>query len=107
MEKVNELCTYPEHIQVFGLPFMLQGWNNTYVLEGLDENKFPIYYLAPYTLYCLFPIIGVRIKRNNGDWVLQRDCDPYPTGISKQKGNNEVDTPFGNWTYGATVTGFE
>ena len=67
---------YPEKIKVSGLPFMLQGWNTTFV-KCIDDGQVS-YRLYGYTLYCFIPIIGVHITETNGKWHFTRECDFWP-----------------------------
>lgn len=94
---------FPNKIRVSGLPFMLQGWNNVYIKTGEMSDDCPVYKLDSYTLYGVFPIIGVSIFRRNGIWVMQRECDGYPNGIHKY-GESPQPDPFGYWSDGAYVT---
>ena len=66
---------YSEQIRLKGLPFMLQGWNTVYYKTNDERDGCPVYRLNPYVLYLFFSIIGIRIFRQNGQWVMQRDCD--------------------------------
>lgn len=86
--------SYPNHIRVSGLPFMLQGWNNIYVKTDRLSEGAPVYELAPYTLYGCIPIIGTRIFKTDGKWRLQRMCDfePVFTNLSEV-----TSTPLGAW----------
>lgn len=73
---------WPKKIVVSGLPFMLQGWNNTYVRNDLlgvvidvstkYSDDVPIYTLESYWLYGIIPIASVQILRVNGEWILRR-----------------------------------
>lgn len=95
--------SFPTQIRVSGLPFMLQGWNNTYRSTSMTTDECPIYRLDSYRLYGLIPIIGVTIFRKNGVWMLQRDGDFCPTDIMKYGAGPQPD-PFGYWSGGAYVT---
>ena len=85
-----------------GLTFLLQGWNNTYIKTSETKDGCPVYHLASYNLYGLIPIIGVKIYRSNGIWVLHRDGDDLPTEIKKYGASPQSD-PFGQWSNGAKV----
>lgn len=94
--------SFPERIKVTNLPFMFQGWNKIYVKIGNDEEGFPIYHLKPYTLYFFIEILGVKLFRKNGIWVIQRDIDSYPTVFQKY-GIEPQSDPFGYWSEGCIV----
>ena len=93
---------FPAQIKVSGLPFMLQGWNAKYYKTSDTSDGCPTYRLEPYNLYKMIAIIGVTIKRINGGWVLQRDCDLFPTSMAKYGANPQGD-PFGEWSNGMKV----
>lgn len=94
---------FPTKIKMSGLPFMLQGWNNTYYITNQTSDGCPVYKLAPYNLYYMIGIIGTRILRIDGIWRIQRDCDSAPTDIYKYGAKPQGD-PFGHWTNGGVVT---
>lgn len=81
---------------------MLQGWNNVYTMTEEVSEGCPVYHLDEYTLYFTIPIIGATLKRVNGIWRLQRDCDSIPLTIQKYGATPQGD-PFGRWTRGASV----
>nr|QYA18382.1 hypothetical protein KOM_12_112 [Clandestinovirus] len=97
----SQASTFPNQIRVKGLPFMLQGWNNVYYKTNEISDGKPVYRLNPYTLYYTIPIIGVTIRKVDGVWVLQRDCDDSPLmNLNKYGGQ---DDPFGFWSQGMKV----
>jgi hypothetical protein len=93
---------FPDEIHITGLPFMLQGWNNTYYKTGEKSDGCPIYHLDTYYLYYFIHIYGVKLYRRDGVWVMQRDHDTEPLSINKY-GEKPQPDPFGYWTYGAQV----
>ncbi len=97
---VQTMEEWPEHIQMSGLPFMLQGWNNIYYKSEEMRNGFPVYCLDSYTLYYTIPIIGVKVFYNCDKWVLQRNGDLWTTDIECLEKPNQL---FGKWSYGALV----
>lgn len=97
-EKDDEFF-WPIHATMKGLPFMLQGWNNTYVLSA--GNSHPVYQMERYNLYGFIPIIGVSITKIGGTWHVVRDCDGIGWPTSLYKLGKDQNTPFGQWTHGA------
>ena len=104
---------YPERVRMSGLPFMLQGWNCVFHKSSRETSDGrPVYRLRSYTLYWLYPIIGVRMLREKGSWHLKRDCDDRVLSDLRKLGGPEEgdddgaggDLPMGHWTYGAAVT---
>ncbi len=93
---------WPKKIKMSGLPFMLQGWNCEFYLTSETSDNAPVYRLDPYALYWMIPIIGVKILKYNGNWVLQRDCDDAEFSFI-QKVSTGSDYPWGTWSYGAHV----
>lgn len=94
--------SFPQNIRLKGLPFMLQGWNSTYYKTSEESDGCPVYRLDSYSLYRFISIIGVKIFRKNGVWVLQRDSDDSPMDICKYGASPQGD-PFGYWSNGANV----
>jgi hypothetical protein len=92
---------YPDKIKMSGLPIYLCGWNCELYKTKEESEGVPVYTMDDYCLYGLINIIGIYIKKYNGVWVLQRECDSYPSGI-KKIGNDQI-SPFGTWTYGAKL----
>jgi len=100
--------TYPEKIRMSGLPFMLQGWNTEFVRTSEESDGCPVYYLEPYNLYWLIPIIGGYVKRVKGNWIFQRECDWDGIHALNKKRcfvqNESPDLyPYGPWTFDAFV----
>ena len=93
---------FPEKIKMKGLPFMMQGWNNVYERTGEVSDGCPVYSLAPYNLYFVIAIIGVKIMRVGGIWVLKRDCDLSHMSFRKY-GYGPQGDPFGHWSNGGFV----
>ena len=94
--------SFPSKIQVSGLPFVLQGWNSTYYKTGEVSDSCPVYRLDSYTLYYMISIIGARIMRINGIWVLQRAGDAAPLDINQYGASSQSD-PFGYWSNNAFI----
>lgn len=87
---------YPRALRVSGLPFMVQGWNGTYIRTGNERNGAPEYALYSYDLYLLIPIIGVTIYKNaEGFWMAHRHCDSPSTVAFCKSGVDSKDSPCG------------
>lgn len=99
---MNQSSNFPSKIKVSGLPFLLQGWNSTYYKSSEVNDGCPVYCLDEYTLYWAIPIIGVKLYRDNGVWVLKRNGDPFPGDIKKYGVSPQGD-PFGHWSHGMYV----
>jgi len=79
---------YPNMIKISGLPFMLQGWNATFVKKK-DKTGRIIYRLEPYVLYHIIPIVGVTISKQDNYWIFTKDRDRFPLFRNKKL--------FGKW----------
>src|SRR5271157_238002 len=90
----DNLADWPLQLKMSRLPFMLQGWNCTFYKTGGTSEGCPIYRLDPYTLYWTIPIIGVRILKVNGRWIINRDCD-YSSDATVSKLYNDQASPIG------------
>jgi len=96
--------SFPQTIKVSGFPFMLQGWNSKYHKTSEMSDGCPVYQLNSYILYYFIDIIGVKLFRVDGIWVLQRMCDVVPAMDIKKYGLGPQPDPFGFWSMGAYVT---
>ena len=65
----------PNELYVSEMRFDMQGWNGKYIRE---KDGSPGYFMKPYILYGLIPIIGTRIYFKNGKWCFQRFGDTTP-----------------------------
>jgi hypothetical protein len=97
----------PTCVRVSGLPFSWQGWNTIY--HGKMRAGEVVYEMDPYTLYFFIPIASVSIRKLGKKWVLMRRdgcviCKKLDAVDEDDDDNQE--TPFGNWEYGMTVTGY-
>jgi len=101
-QKPKPIDPWPQQIRMSGLPFMLQGWNNVYYKTSDISDGCPVYRLDSYNLYWLISIIGVRIMRIDGVWVIWRNGDYGPIDIKKY-GQSPQPDPFGSWSNGAKV----
>lgn len=101
----SERQQFPEKIYVSNLPFFLQGWNGCYKKTDETSGGAPVYRLKPYTLYHIFPIIGVKIFRDHTDgiWYFQRDCDSTFMFSSEWKSV----FPYGEWGNMMYVTSYD
>jgi len=90
---------FPKRVRVKGLPFMLQGWNNTYTRTKNIVNGSPTYKLESYVLYMIIPIIGVELRRNeDGTWSLHRECDYERWSFIKSVKLIDPKYPYGSWS---------
>lgn len=101
-QKPKPTDSWPQQIKMSGLPFMLQGWNNVYYKTGELSDGCPVYRLDSYNLYYFISIIGVRIMRLDGVWVIWRNGDIGPIDIKKY-GSSPQGDPFGHWSNGGSV----
>jgi hypothetical protein len=94
--------TFPDKIRMRGLPPCFQGWNTVFTkAKDLDANGDPIYVLEDYTYLWFFPIIGCTIQKEDGRWVMRRDCD-FWWKICKKNGLDQM-SPFGDWSMGSVT----
>ncbi len=101
----NDNTTWPLRVRMSGLPVVLCGWNTVYHrVDTRSSDDVPVYRLQPYTLWGVFPIIGVRLMRIRGQWGLHRDCDLLSTDPLVCKQRHGDATPIGLWSDGARVT---
>lgn len=108
VEPSDEPIDWPDEIQMSGLPWMLSGYNTKLVKSNRTFEECPEYVLAPYNMYYIIPIIGLRIAKSNGQWIA-RHYDPdvarYGEGyyVLAKRQHQSQDTPFGEWTDGGRV----
>lgn len=81
-------------ITVSGLPFMLQGWNKKFL--GYSDGS---YRLSSYSFYGVLSIIGVKIIKRGGVWVM---IDEYGK-IQITKTGSDQTSPVGKWSQSAKV----
>jgi len=94
--------TWPTEIKMNGLPWSLMGWNCYFYYNGEKSEGEPVY---PYTLFCMFPIIGVRIMKHKGRWILRsQEDDGFMMYNSIYKLGHHDKGPEGIWSYSAYVT---
>lgn len=97
---------YPEEYVLSGLPFMLQGWNGRLYRTFETSDGVPIYRMDPYTLYYIFPIYGIDLKRVDGKWVIKRFIDNEGTYVLQKcrPASHPDPTPVGNWPYNSQIS---
>ncbi len=86
----------PNEVYVSGMPFMLQGWNGRYQRIAKE------FVLCPYVLYGTIPIIGTKIRFQNGRWCFIRDCDLTPLYY-----NNILEGDWSGFTVSRTESHFK
>jgi hypothetical protein len=88
---------WPDEIYMRDLPINLCGWNST--LRKTDEIKegAPMYIMNPYYMYGMIYILGIKVFKRDGIWVMTRFDN-------ENEDNNPIMTTYGNLPFGRWTT---
>jgi hypothetical protein len=100
---------FPDKIKMSGFPYNedFDDWNRPFHKTDRMSDDCPIYRIEPYTVKLFRKTLpttkGAEIYRKDGIWVLLSDGYGKVSRFMKYGTAPQAD-PFGNWSYGKSVS---